>query len=73
MPENLKFAENGFFNVKYLRLVFRPGYTKHVPGEGVPTSKDPNIRGDLVINFDIAFPNKLSSEQKRLLKDALLP
>jgi DnaJ-class molecular chaperone len=43
-----------------------------VPGEGVPTSKDPNIRGDLLINFDIVFPNKLSMEQKRLLKDALL-
>ncbi|XP_028412266.1 dnaJ homolog subfamily B member 13-like [Dendronephthya gigantea] len=52
--------------------IIKPGYTKRVPGEGVPTSKDPNIRGDLVINFDIVFPNKLNSDQKRLLKDALL-
>ncbi|XP_046848364.1 dnaJ homolog subfamily B member 13-like [Xenia sp. Carnegie-2017] len=52
--------------------IVKPGYSKHVPGEGVPTSKDPDIRGDLIIKFDIVFPNKLTPVQKQLLKDALL-
>jgi len=48
-----------------------PGYHKVVPGEGMPVSKDPNVRGDLVIAFEIEFPKRLSQEQKMMLKDAL--
>ena len=51
---------------------FRPGYQKIVPGEGMPISKDPNTKGDLIIQFNIEFPNQLNPEQKRMLKDALL-
>jgi len=52
--------------------IVKPGFEKVVPGEGMPVSKDPCTRGDLVIRFDIGFPMKLSPEQKRLLKEALL-
>ena len=50
----------------------RPGYKKTVPDEGMPISKDPNTKGSLVIKFNIEFPEHLSPDQKRLLKDALL-
>lgn len=43
-----------------------------VPSEGMPMSKDPALKGDLIIEFNIEFPNKLNPEQKRMLKEALL-
>lgn len=52
--------------------IVSPGYLKIVPGEGMPISKQPNARGDLVIAFNIAFPQHLSQEQKALLTQALL-
>lgn len=51
---------------------FRPGYQKIVPSEGMPISKDPATKGDLIIQFNIEFPNQLNPEQKRMLKEALL-
>ena len=38
----------------------------------MPISKDPNTKGDLIIQFNIEFPNQLNPEQKRMLKEALL-
>lgn len=52
--------------------IVKPGYQKVVPTEGMPISKDPNTRGDLIIQFNIEFPNQLNPEQKRMLKEALL-
>jgi len=43
-----------------------------VPSEGMPISKDPATKGDLIIEFNIEFPNQLNPEQKRMLKEALL-
>jgi len=34
----------------------RPGYTKRVPGEGMPCPADPKQRGDLILSFNIEFP-----------------
>jgi DnaJ-class molecular chaperone len=53
-------------------FIFRPGYNKVVPDEGMPISNNPEDKGSLVIQFDINYPNHLSPEQKRLLKEALL-
>lgn len=55
-----------------LLFFFRPGYTKIVPGEGMPLSQDPSKKGDLVIEFEIEFPTSLSPERKDLIKRALL-
>lgn len=52
--------------------IVEPGYQKVVPTEGMPISKDPNTKGDLIIQFNIEFPNQLNPEQKRMLKEALL-
>ncbi|KAM9846389.1 dnaJ homolog subfamily B member 13 [Aulostomus maculatus] len=51
--------------------IVHPTYTKVVTGEGMPLSQDPSQRGDLVIAFDIQFPEKLSSERRHLIKQAL--
>ncbi|XP_029924252.1 dnaJ homolog subfamily B member 13 [Myripristis murdjan] len=51
--------------------IVHPTYSKVVTGEGMPLSKDPSHRGNLIIIFDIQFPQKLSAEQKRLIKQVL--
>merc|ERR1712166_129968 len=37
--------------------IVSPGYTKTIPGEGLPTGGGEN--GDLVLHFDIVFPKTL--------------
>jgi DnaJ homolog subfamily B member 4 len=49
-----------------------PCYEKVVYGEGMPLHRDPSRRGNLIINFEVEFPN-LTTEQKsevrRILND----
>ncbi|XP_028451544.1 dnaJ homolog subfamily B member 13 [Perca flavescens] len=51
--------------------IVHPAYKKVVTEEGMPLSQDPSQRGNLVITFDIQFPEKLSAERKHLIKQAL--
>ncbi|XP_051541975.1 dnaJ homolog subfamily B member 13 [Myxocyprinus asiaticus] len=51
--------------------IVHPQYTKVVTGEGMPLVNNPSRRGDLIIRFTTQFPEKLSAEKKRLLKQAL--
>ncbi|XP_029029426.1 dnaJ homolog subfamily B member 13 [Betta splendens] len=51
--------------------IVHPSYKKLVTGEGMPVSQDPSQRGNLIITFDIQFPEKLSVEKKQLIKEAL--
>jgi DnaJ family protein B protein 4 len=51
--------------------VVAPGATKTVKGEGMPVSRTPAVRGDLVVKFDVAFPRSLSEEKKRALRATL--
>jgi DnaJ family protein B protein 13 len=46
-----------------------PVYKKVVQGEGMPNSKTKKF-GDLIIGFKTNFPQGLSPEQKKLLKQA---
>lgn len=46
-------------------------YRKVVPGEGMPLSHNPSQKGNLILTFDIHFPEKLSAESKHLIKQAL--
>ncbi|KAK3577583.1 hypothetical protein CHS0354_026552 [Potamilus streckersoni] len=56
-----------------LRLseVIRPNSIKRIQGEGLPLPKQPSKRGDLIIEFDIKFPSKISSSAKEILADTL--
>jgi DnaJ-class molecular chaperone len=51
--------------------VISPGYSKRVSGEGMPVTKSPGTRGDLVINFHIVFPSHLSEDKKSALRSIL--
>ena len=54
-----------------LTEVIKPGMTRRIRGEGLPYSKQPTKRGDLIIEFDIIFPDTLSDSIKSKLKDIL--
>ena len=54
-----------------LNEVVRPGAEKHIPDEGMPVSKQPGKRGDLVVCYDIVFPAKFSDKDIKTLKGVL--
>eukprot|EP00040_Diaphanoeca_grandis_P042623 m.265461 g.265461 ORF g.265461 m.265461 type:complete len:313 (+) comp61891_c0_seq1:189-1127(+) len=51
--------------------VVSPGYELKVPGEGMPISKSPKLKGNLILRFDVTFPRDLSEDSKRLIRQAL--
>jgi DnaJ-related protein SCJ1 len=60
----------------HLFEVRRAGVTPHgqthlVRGEGMPHHNAASTRGDLVVEFDVRFPETLTAEQQRLLRQAL--
>ena len=55
-----------------LNEVCVPGGSKIVAGEGLPHPKT-GVKGNLVIEFNITFPQQLSYEQKNAIKKILAP
>jgi len=51
--------------------IVTPTYTKVVKGKGMPSSKDPAEKGDLVVTFDIVYPKELPADSKERLKQVL--
>lgn len=46
--------------------------TKHViKGEGMPIAKSPGERGNLIVNFNVNFPSKLTDQQKQQIQNIL--
>ncbi|CAL1573716.1 unnamed protein product [Knipowitschia caucasica] len=62
--------DSRLINIPFNEIV-HPSYKKVVPGEGMPLPQDPSQKGDLIFTFDILFPEKLSAENKLLIKQAL--
>jgi len=51
--------------------IVTPTYTKVVKGKGMPSSKGPAEKGDLVVTFDIVYPKELPADSKERLKQVL--
>jgi DnaJ-class molecular chaperone len=51
--------------------VIKPTTVERVQGRGLPYPKEPTRRGDLLVGFDIQFPDKLSQNAKDILFDIL--
>ena len=51
--------------------VIKPSTVKRVVGKGLPNPKDPARRGDLIVNFDIVFPERLSTATRDLFRSHL--
>lgn len=56
-----------------LRLtdIVKPNTVKRVAGQGLPYPKDVSKRGDLIVAFDIKFPDYLNEPTKQILADCL--
>lgn len=56
-----------------LRLngITNPDSTERIHGEGLPLPKNLSKRGDLIVKYDIRFPDELSSAQRDILLDTL--
>ena len=54
-----------------LDKVTTPETVKVYHGEGMPISKHPGTRGDLLVGFDIKFPASVSDKNVKILKDVL--
>lgn len=51
--------------------IIKPTTTKLIPYKGLPHTKDLTKFGDLIVSFDIQFPDSLSPESRRLIAEAL--
>uniref|UniRef100_T1L504 Chaperone DnaJ C-terminal domain-containing protein n=1 Tax=Tetranychus urticae TaxID=32264 RepID=T1L504_TETUR len=51
--------------------IVKPNTIKKIPNQGLPHPKDTDKRGDLVIVFDIQFPDSLTEDTKQILWDCL--
>ncbi|KAI3673443.1 hypothetical protein L6452_39562 [Arctium lappa] len=51
--------------------IVKPGYELIYPNEGMPVSKEPMKKGNLVIKFDVKYPTTLTAKQKYFLEKAL--
>lgn len=54
-----------------LTEVIKPGGQRRIQGEGLPYAKQPTKKGDLIIEFDIKFPDKIPVGAKEILKDCI--
>lgn len=51
--------------------VIKPSTVKRLQGRGLPFPKEPTKRGDLIVNFEIIFPDNLSKSAREILMDVL--
>ncbi|KAH9281819.1 DnaJ -like protein subfamily B member 4 [Echinococcus granulosus] len=53
--------------------VIKPGTTRRVIGQGLPYPKEPNRRGDIIVEFDIVYPDRISPSDREALMRILPP
>ncbi|KAL0279638.1 UNVERIFIED_CONTAM: hypothetical protein PYX00_001148 [Menopon gallinae] len=57
--------------IDHSREVIKPTTTKRISGLGLPLPKESSERGDLIVTFDIKFPDSLPQTVKDILYDTL--
>lgn len=67
---NVTTLDNRTLKVPVTERTIYPGYQHRVRGQGMPI-KNTEQFGDLVIKFDVSFPERLSNEQKEAISRCL--
>ena len=68
---NVPTLEGKRFQFDIPNEILKPTTTKRFHGHGLPFSKEPHRRGDLIVNFEVLFPDQLSRASKNIISDAL--
>ena len=63
--------EGNLLQVNCSRDILKPNQTKRLQGYGLPFVKNPKLRGDIIIDFNIIFPDSLSDCSIGLVRSAL--
>ncbi|EUD69566.1 DnaJ like subfamily B member 4 [Plasmodium inui San Antonio 1] len=66
----VKSLDNRDINIRVDDIV-TPNTRRMIPKEGMPSSKNPSKRGDLIVEFEIIFPESLTTERKKILREVL--
>jgi len=53
------------------RDILKPKQTKRLKGYGLPFHKNPKVKGDIIVDFNIIFPDSLTDSTKGTLRSAL--
>lgn len=54
-----------------IKEIIKPNFVHKIQGLGLPLPKDPTKKGDLIVAFEIKFPEYLSDSAKSILRDIL--
>ena len=57
--------------LSFTNEVITPKTVKRLQGHGLPMPKDCSKKGDIIVDFDISFPNHLSQSTKEVIYDTL--
>ena len=63
--------QGDYITVNNKNEITKPNTVKRISGRGLPFPKEPTKRGDLLVAFDIKFPDSLLSGTKELLTEIL--
>lgn len=58
-------------NLNLTREIVKPNSVKRIQGHGLPYPKEPSRKGDLLVSFDVKFPETLTQSAKDILYDTL--
>ena len=58
-------------NLNLTSEIIKPQASKRIQGYGLPNPKDPSKKGDVIVQFDIQFPNNLTQSAKEILSEVL--
>lgn len=58
-----------FITLNTSNEVIKPNTVKRIQGKGLPFPKEPSRRGDLLVAFEIKFPDHISQSAKDILAD----
>lgn len=51
--------------------IIKPNTVKRFAGYGLPFPKEPSRKGDLLVGFEIKFPDALTQSAKEIIADTL--
>ncbi|XP_044756179.1 dnaJ protein homolog 1-like [Coccinella septempunctata] len=68
---NVPLISGGQEALNYKGDIIKPQTVRRIAGKGLPFPKEPSRRGDLIVTFDIRFPDVISTTVRKYLEEKL--